>query len=135
MHRFINEARRWPGDLRINMLENVVEAWCETVEKNRPRVMGGGLKLSESFSDLAYYFLRPHLDVFGNEFDCANWHASDNDSLCTVLRARFGGWYDGDASNGHVVAAAVRAQGEVISDGEARQFVSPHDKPCVGLEG
>ena len=43
--------------------------------------MGGGMKLKESFSDLAYYFLRPHLYVLGDKSDCPNGHASDNYAL------------------------------------------------------
>ena len=41
-------------------------------------MMGGGMKLKESLSDLAYYFLRPHLYVLGpgDKFDCPNGHAS-----------------------------------------------------------
>jgi hypothetical protein len=130
----IDKASSWDSDLGSDMLEHVVEAWRETVEKSRPRVMGGGMKLIESISDLAYYFLRPHLDVLGNKFDCAYGHASDNNSLRPVLGAVFGGWYDDDASNGHVGATAVFALGKVMAEREAGKFVEPHDEPCCCLE-
>ena len=87
------------------------------------------MKLIESISDLAYYFLRPHLYVLGpgDKFDCPNGHASDNYALGSMLRAMLGGGDGHIASDRHVEATAMRAFHKVVVMREASQLLRSHD--------